>query len=951
VNDYAAGQPHSWAAIEAILDAALASPPTERAGVLDRECASDPGLRREVEEILAGCDQSRGFLETPAGAFAASLIDSNELKPEGDAPLDEVHIGPYRLVREIGRGGMGRVYLAERADGQFEQRVALKLIKRGMDSDEIHRRFLAERQILARLSHPNVARLMDGGVTEGDQPWFAMEYVNGVPLTTHCKKLGLSVDERLKLFEDVCDAVRYAHQNLIVHRDLKPSNILVTKDGVVKLLDFGIAKLLDDTPGELSQVGTGLRAMTPEYAAPEQVRMEPVTTATDVYALGTVLYEVLTGRRVQSFSRPTPVEIERVVCEVEPATPGLGTDLDTIILKALRKDPARRYPTADAFAEDLRRYTAGLPVRARPDTLAYRTRKFIRRHRLGVAGAAAILLSLLGGLTAAAWQARVARHEARRAGEVKNFLVRLFQVSDPAQSRGREITARELLDLGAGQLDTALAREPEIRAELMDVVGGIYYSLGLYPQSDSLRRRSVDLSRAIYGGSDPIVAERLTNWAATLQVESHYDRAEAVLDSALRIRENRLGPDRLEVVETVEHLANVKRLKADHVASEALYRRALAIRRRMSPPDPLKIATDLRLLGLVLWEAGRYAAADSACQEALAIQRRRLDPDHPEIVRTLRNLALINAAQGNLAEAEKLGRDVLEKRRRLYPRGHPELATAMDELAGIAGDAGLFAEAESLATKALAMRREILGPDAVETLNSLSAVGIARWRMGDLASGEAMLRDAVSGYERVLGNDHRLTFSGVNNLGLILRDRGKFGESEALLRRALAGRRIRLRRYHPSTAASLRHLGILLNRTGRNTEAEQMLRESVDAYRHSLPPRHPIQAEVLTDLAALLVDRKRPAEAEPLLREAQSIAMQKFKASDLRLAETRRVLGVTLASLGEDVEAERLLKQSYEAIKLHPYGTQRRQAALRSLVAFYEERGRPGDAAAYRRLF
>jgi serine/threonine-protein kinase len=846
---------------------------------------------------------------------------------------------------------MGRVYLAERADGQFEQRVALKLIKRGMDSDEIHRRFLAERQILARLSHPNIARLLDGGVTETDQPWFAMEYVNGVPITTHCKQLGLSVRQRLKLFEDVCDAVRYAHQNLIVHRDLKPSNILVTTGGVVKLLDFGIAKLLDETPGELSQVGTGLRAMTPEYAAPEQVRMEPVTTATDVYALGAVLYEVLTGRRVQSFSRPTPVEIERVVCDVEPANPDLGTDLDTILLKALRKDPARRYPTADAFAEDLRRYAVGLPVHARPDTVRYRAGKFIRRHRLGVAGAAAIMLSLVGGLTAAAWQARLARHEAARAGEVKNFLIRLFQVSDPVQSRGREISARELLDRGARQLDTALAREPGIQAELLDVVGSIYYSLGLYPQSDSLYRRSVDLSRAIYGPSDTLVAQRLTSWAATLQVESHYDRAETLLDSALRIREKQLGPNHPRLVETIEHLANVKRLKGEHAAAEALYRRALVIRRQMTPPDPLKVATDLRLLGLVLWEAGNYAAADSVCNEALGIQRRHLDPDHPEIVRTLRNLALINSAQGNLSEAERLGRLVLEKRRRLYPSGHPELATAMDELAGIAGDAGLFAESDSLATKALEMRREILGPDAVETLNSISAVGLSRWRMGDLAGAEASLRDAVSGYHRVLGNDHRLTFSGVNNLGFILRDRGKYDEAETLLRQALAGRRLRLRRYHPSIAASLRHLGILLNRTGRNAEAEQLLRESVDAYRHSLPPRHPIQAEVLTDLAAVLVDRKRPAEAEPLLREAESIAMQKFKPSDLRLAETRRLLGVTLAILGNTAEAERLLKESYDAIKVHPYAGQRRQTSLRSLVKFYEEQRRPRDAAAYRRLF
>jgi serine/threonine-protein kinase len=322
-----------WNSIAPILDEVIELSGYDRERALDRACTTDPELRQAVEELLVECQNERGFLENPAAFFAASLFEHTAARP--DDSLANKRIGPYLLINEIARGGMGTVWLAERADGQFQQRVALKLIKRGMDSDEISRRFIAERQILARFNHSNIARLMDGGVTDGGQPWFAMEYVEGSSITRHVTAHNMSIDQRLDLFEHVCDAVRYAHQNLVVHRDLKPSNILVTSDGTVKLLDFGISKLLDDTSSEQSQVATGLRAMTPEYAAPEQIRMEPITTATDIYALGAVLYEMLTGRKAHSFTGRAPSEIERVVCTVTPSTPAIATDIDRIVLKGL----------------------------------------------------------------------------------------------------------------------------------------------------------------------------------------------------------------------------------------------------------------------------------------------------------------------------------------------------------------------------------------------------------------------------------------------------------------------------------------------------------------------------------------------------------------------------------------------------------------------------------------
>jgi serine/threonine-protein kinase len=379
--------------VERILDLALELAPEERAALLDGACAGDPELRAEVEAILAGAD-APVFFESPAIAFADPLLES---EPEA---LDGAVVGPYRLIRELGHGGMGIVYLAERADGQFEQRVALKLIRRGMDSDEILRRFIAERQVLARLSHAHIARLLDGGVTAEGQPWFAMEYVAGLPLDRSCEERGLDITERLALFGKVCEAVQYAHRNLVVHRDLKPSNILVTAAGDIKLLDFGIAKALSTDPADETVTRAEQRLMTPEYAAPEQLRGELVTTATDVYALGAILYLLLTGRSAHQLAGRTPTERERVICEVEPELPSLavrGTprdrlrrrlagDLDTIVLKALRKEPSRRYASVDAMIEDLDRHRTGLPVRARPDSVTYRARKCPRAPSIGDRG-------------------------------------------------------------------------------------------------------------------------------------------------------------------------------------------------------------------------------------------------------------------------------------------------------------------------------------------------------------------------------------------------------------------------------------------------------------------------------------------------------------------------------------------------------------------------------------
>jgi len=967
--------PHErWHDVNHVLDAALTLPLDERAAYLDRACAGDTQLRAAVDTLLAAAAGAATFLEGRAGVYAAPLIDADAgAGMAGVAWLraDDAHegsvIGPYRIVRELARGGMGAVYLAERADGQFEQRVALKLIKRGIDSDAIRGRFLRERQILARLEHPAIARLADGGITDGGRPWFAMEYVEGTAITAYCEAHRLAVELRLDLFLQVCEAVRFAHANLVVHRDLKPSNILVTPEGWVKLLDFGVSKLLRVDDADAIDTDVGMRLMTPEYAAPEQVRGEPVTTATDVYALGAILYELLAGQRAHHLERRTAAEMERVICTIEPpapstvAPPGLRRelrgDLDTIVSTSLQKDPARRYASVEALSEDLRRYAAGLPVRARPDSRMYRAGKFVKRHRVGVGATAAVFLALAGGLAGTVWQARAASRaaaratrEATKATEVKDFVVGLFQVSDPAESRGREITARELLARGTRRVDSALARQPEVREELLSVLAGIHSALGFFAQADTLAQRAVTLARATHGDGSPEIADRLTTWGATLWERGEYARAESVLTSALTIR-RRMDDDTL-VAHTLNALAAVYSSKGELERAVTLDREILALDRRHYGDDHLEVATDLNNLGIHLTDQGKWTGADSAIRAALDIRRRRLDADHPLTMIAQHNLAVVLAGRGELAEAERIERDVLARRRRLYPRGHPDVATALHQVAEYVSRQGRLEEADSILAVAVAIRRQWLGSDHPETMTSVNNRAVLNFLMGKLPEAEAAAREVLATWQLTLGPEHRHTTTALATLGVVLRDQRRFADAEPMLRQAVALRRRMFGDSHEEVAHALLHLGRLFRLVGgdRLVAGEAALRESVAIYRRQLPDGDPRIAPPLSNLGAVLTQMGRAAEGEPLIREALSIQERASDREDVTTGTIRRSLGMCLAALGRYQEAEAALLESYRVLAAAPYAARQLAETARELAAFYEGRGRRAEAERFRKL-
>ncbi|MFQ5572340.1 MAG: protein kinase, partial [Rhodothermales bacterium] len=666
-----------WNEIEARFEKALALTPEERAAYLDNLETHDPELHREVMSLLAAHEDAPDFFVGLSGTFVAPFL--SHLDKEPSAPS---HVGPYRVVQELGHGGMSTVYLAERADGQFEQHVALKLVRADVQTDDRLQRFRGERQILASLNHPSVARLLDGGITDDGRPYLVMEYVDGLPINRYCDAHLLSLEDRLRLFQHVVEAVQYAHRNLVVHRDLKPSNILVTEEGKVKLLDFGIAKLLDDEAGSTALTQTGERWMSPEYAAPEQIKGHRITTATDVYQLGVTLYKLLTGHRPYRIATTSTYEIERAVCEAEPTRPSsivgqveetrhgtatvritpesisqtraadlpvlqrkLSGDLDAIILKALRKEPEHRYASAEAFCEDLKRYLNGLPVLARRGSVGYRARKYVERNRWSIAAIAAIMLLLIGYAVTVTLQAEQiarerdrARLEAFKTEEVNERMIDLFSVSDANEARRDRITAREILEEGTRRVRKELGNQPEVQAEALSVIGRIYERLGFYDESVHLMDSALSIRRQVLRAPHLDLAEGLHHLGTALKNAGHYDQAEQTLREAVRMW-NALPAFQKHAAKSMVALGRLLADKNDFATADSLYRATLAIQRALGQEAENDLTKTLSETALLVHNEGDYAAAESLYHETLALQRKLLGENHPDIVTTLVNLA------------------------------------------------------------------------------------------------------------------------------------------------------------------------------------------------------------------------------------------------------------------------------------------------------------------------
>ncbi|HEV3275511.1 MAG TPA: serine/threonine-protein kinase [Terriglobia bacterium] len=935
--------------IEELYHAAREREAGERAAFLRDACRSDEGLRLEVEALLAQ-DVLSGPLERPAWAAPEGQGSSEFLPPaEGQATT----IGRYHLLQKIGEGGMGEVWLAEQSE-PVRRRVALKVVKTGMNTREVMARFESERQALALMDHPAIATVFDADSTPQGTPYFAMEYVAGVPITAYCDNHRLTTPERLQLFTRVCEGVQHAHQKAIIHRDLKPSNVLVTEvDGrpTPKIIDFGIAKALTQklTP---DTIFTRLGAVigTPEYMSPEQALSsgEDIDTRTDVYSLGVILYELLAGAPPIELRKVTFEEFLRRLREEEPPKPStkirttnaaiametarkrqtepvalarqIRGDLDSIVLKALEKDRARRYGSPSDLAADIGLYLNDEPVRAMPPSVAYRARKFARRNRAALITAAAVALVLIAAAAVSIRQSIRASSEAAVAQAVNDFLQNdlLAQASAASQSGpGRkpdpDVKARTLLDRAAARIKGRFDRQPEVEAAVRDTIGQTYMDLGLYPEARTQLERALEVRRRVLGVKNPQTLKTMGRLGYTAFLQGKYPEAEALLTQTLKMQRRVLGLENLDTLLSMNYLGTVYRAEEKYPQAETLDRQTLEIRRRVLGPEHPDTLKSMGNLATVYQEEGKYAPAEALQTQTQESLRRVLGPEHPTTLQSMNNLATVYRHEGDYARAEALDTQVLEIRRRVLGPEHPSTLQSMINLANAYSDQDKYVQAASLESQILEIQRRTLGPEHHDTLISMNNLAEDLRAQGKYAEAVVLSSQALEIERRVLGPEHRYTLDSMGSVAAAYAAEGKYAQAEPLLRQAVDSARRVLGPEDPDSLAMASYAASMYQWQGRFGLAESYATEVLAGRRHALGSDHPDTMTASEDLALAYLSQGKFTEAEPLAREAlefnrkqQPDNWQRFRAESL--------LGKSLAGQKKYADAEPLLVDGYQGM-------------------------------------
>jgi eukaryotic-like serine/threonine-protein kinase len=810
-----------WQQIQSLFEQMLDTGDGERAVRLGLACGDDLDLRSSVESLLKSDARSEDPLLNAIGAAAESLLEDHQDRLIG------TRIGPYRVVSILGHGGMSTVYRGERDDSQYRQSVAIKVLQHATLHPRLRSRLHSERHILATLDHPSIARLIDSGDLEDGTPYLVMEHVQGESIDAYCDSRTLFVRERLELFMQVCAAVQYAHRNLVVHRDIKPSNIFVTDEGAPKLLDFGIAKLLapDSLSHTLPVTRLQERMLTPENAAPEQVLGRPITTATDIYALGVLLYQLLTGRSPYRLLSYSQLQLERAICMDDPVRPSqmvisklsgekdadrsrlsdrrglspqrlrarLSGDLDAIISMAMRKEPDRRYPSVEALADDLSRHLLGQPVRARQGDWRYNTAKFLRRHVWAVAGVAAAFvgLALFGGVTA--WEnhrIELAREatalERDRAQQVSAFLVDVFSQADPFNARGKEPTAKDLLDRGAEKITGNSSLQPEVRAQLLESIGLAYRRQGLSERAIPLLEQAVAIRRQARPLDNGHVAVALANLARALSDSGHLISAEADLEQAVALSESGAGSRPIETADILVQFGNFALdAKSDPDHASQLFGKALDIYRNATGDHNLQVAATLNgLADAAVW-ASDYPLAERYEREALSIFQRTVSRNHPDNAVALAILGAILTQRGKFAEAEQVLNEALQIERTVFGADNQRIAATEADLGVLYEREGDISRAIAATQTALKITRDRRGPNHYLTGYYLDALGNLYLSANELPAAEADAREALAIYAQSLPARHLYIASTHQLLGEVLLRRGSLAAAEAELRTAL----------------------------------------------------------------------------------------------------------------------------------------------------------------------
>jgi eukaryotic-like serine/threonine-protein kinase len=953
-----------WRKIEELYHSALEREGSARAAFVEQACNRDESLRLEVESLLAQARDTENFLEAPALDVAARDLATSR---EPGTPSHPAAIGRYRIIRLLGEGGMGTVYEAQQEEPR--RVVALKVIKLGLATPDRLRRFRQESQALARLQHPGIAQIYESSTADtglGPQPFFAMEFIRGLALKQYAEVHGLDTRHKLALMVKVCEAVHHAHQRGLIHRDLKPGNILVDETGQPKILDFGVARVTeaDAQEGDLQQTMTGIGQLvgTLAYMSPEQVLGDPleVDTRSDVYALGVILYELLSGRLPYQVNQRQLSEAVHTIREEEPASlSSIGRDyrgdIETLVSKALEKDKTRRYTSAADLGADIQRYLNDEAIAARPPSASYQLRKFARRHRALMAATAAVFVVLLAGVAVSTWQAiranragqaalrerdravaaeanavqernraltekRRADGESASAKAVSDFLQNglLAQASASAQARpdtkpDPDLKVRTALDRAASSIAGKFDKQPLVEASIRQTIGNTYLDLGIYAEAQRQIERSIELRRRLLGEDNPDTLASLRTLAVLYRNHGKAAEAEALLIKVLDVQRRVLGEDNPGTLETTYALALLYDDQEKFARAESLLTKALDGQRRTLGEKHPSTALTMNKLAEVYKEEGKFAPAESFHTKALEIQRGVLGQEHPNTLYTTNSLATLYEDEGKYVQAERLYTSTLEVQRRLLGEEHIETLETMTNLGNLYRNEGKYAQSESLLTRTLEIQRRVLGEEHVDTLSALGDLAALYQGEGKYAQAEPINTKILEIQRRVLGEENPVTARSMNNLAVLYGKEGRWAQAEPLLASAAAIRRRVLGEEHPLTLMTMANLGFVYQMQGKYVQAEPLSIRAVEGLRRVEGEEHNDTLICTNMLGLLYRSEGKYAQAEPLLIKALEIRRRTLGEDHPDTIKSMNSLANLYRSEGKSAEAETLLTSVLEA--------------------------------------